>query len=252
MEPEQTVASGKAVDQGIGVASADKKNVTTEMGSCTVLDICDIERKVQIKQDELSEVPSNIGYEGPQSITVVSSTFVECQKFCMETEAVQSAWSHELASFDQIMATTVPPAKYDGSNDSTERPAFDLNESIELDEAVISTPTSSLSVILCTSASVPLTVSSTGLAMPIAVVARSKGPFIPPVNPVQSIGELGWKGSAATSAFRPAEPREITTIIQKLSDIHSQQLKPFVTPCHELLFDGILWATLRTNSLLIL
>jgi len=69
MEPEQTVASGKAVDQGIGVASADKKNVTTEMGSCTVLDICDIERKVQIKQDELSEVPSNIGYEGPQSIT---------------------------------------------------------------------------------------------------------------------------------------------------------------------------------------
>ena len=257
MEPEQTVASGKAVDQGIGVASADKKNVTTEMGSCTVLDICDIERKVQIKQDELSEVPSNIGYEGPQSITVVSSTFVECQKFCMETEAAQSAWSHELASSDQIMATAVPPTKYDGSNDSAERPAFDLNESIELDEAdqheaVISTPTSSLSVMLCTSAFVPLTVSSTGLAMPIAVVARSKGPFIPPVNPVQSIGELGWKGSAATSAFRPAEPREITTIIQKLSDIHSQQLKPFVTPCHELLFDGILWATLRTNSLLIL
>lgn len=190
MEPEQTMSSGEAADQGIGVTtSSDKKNVTTEMGSCTV----------------------------PQSITVVPSAFVEHQEFCLKTEAAQSAWSNELPSSDQIMATAVPPAKYDGSNDSAERPAFDLNESIELDEAAqydaaISTSASHLSVVPCTSASVPLTVSCTGLATPIAVVARSKGPFVPPINPVQSIAELGWKGSGATSAFRPAEPREITDL----------------------------------------
>lgn len=49
---------------------------------------------------------------------------------------------------------------------------------------------------------------------PIAVVAAAKGPFM-----LQSIscyrppmGELGWKGSAATSAFRPTQPR---TSLQK-------------------------------------
>lgn len=197
MEPEQTVASGEAAYQGIGVTTnSDKKNVTTEMGSCTV----------------------------PQSITVVSSTFVEHQEFCLKTEVAQSAWSDELHSSDQIMAMAVPPAKYDGSNDSADRPAFDLNESIELDEAgqydaAISTSASRLSVVPCTSASVPLTVSCTGLATPIAVVARSKGPFVPPINPVQSIGELGWKKSGATSAFRPAEPREITDLQHPVSKL---------------------------------
>ncbi|CAM6023457.1 unnamed protein product, partial [Sphagnum balticum] len=42
---------------------------------------------------------------------------------------------------------------------------------------------------------------------PIAVLAATKGAFIPPASPIRIKGELGWKGSAATSAFRPAEPR---------------------------------------------
>ncbi|CAK9196922.1 unnamed protein product, partial [Sphagnum troendelagicum] len=42
---------------------------------------------------------------------------------------------------------------------------------------------------------------------PIAVLAATKGAFIPPTSPMWIKGELGWKGSAATSAFRPAEPR---------------------------------------------
>ncbi|CAK9223495.1 unnamed protein product [Sphagnum troendelagicum] len=43
---------------------------------------------------------------------------------------------------------------------------------------------------------------------PIAVLAATKGAFIPPASPIRIKGELGWKGSAATSAFRPAEPRQ--------------------------------------------
>ena len=90
------------------------------------------------------------------------------------------------------MATTIPLTK-DGNNDSTEIPDFDLNESIELDEAgqheaVIPTPASSLSVMPCTSAYVSLFVSFDSLATPIAVVSKSKGPFISPVNTVQNIG----------------------------------------------------------------
>ncbi|PQQ02940.1 uncharacterized protein Pyn_11830 [Prunus yedoensis var. nudiflora] len=40
------------------------------------------------------------------------------------------------------------------------------------------------------------------------VPAAAKGPCIPPEDLLKSKGEVGWKGSAATSAFRPAEPRK--------------------------------------------
>ncbi|XP_010935092.1 uncharacterized protein [Elaeis guineensis] len=49
---------------------------------------------------------------------------------------------------------------------------------------------------------VPVNVSA-----PIAVVAAPKGSPGLPVTPLHFGGELGWKGSAATSAFRPASPR---------------------------------------------
>ncbi|XP_047316780.1 uncharacterized protein LOC124920349 isoform X2 [Impatiens glandulifera] len=42
----------------------------------------------------------------------------------------------------------------------------------------------------------------------ITVAAAAKGPFVYPDDLMKSKGEPGWKGSAATSAFRPAEPRK--------------------------------------------
>ncbi|KAA8540854.1 hypothetical protein F0562_024817 [Nyssa sinensis] len=50
---------------------------------------------------------------------------------------------------------------------------------------------------------------SSGLPASITVAAAAKGPFVPPEDLLRSKGELGWKGSAATSAFRPAEPRKV-------------------------------------------
>ncbi|VFQ95667.1 unnamed protein product [Cuscuta campestris] len=46
----------------------------------------------------------------------------------------------------------------------------------------------------------------------ITVAAPAKGPFVPPEELLRfkgERGEFGWKGSAATSAFRPAEPRRM-------------------------------------------
>ncbi|XP_057974615.1 uncharacterized protein LOC131162304 [Malania oleifera] len=40
-------------------------------------------------------------------------------------------------------------------------------------------------------------------SMPIIVVAKSGVPMSWPITPLQFEGELGWRGSAATSAFRP-------------------------------------------------
>lgn len=46
----------------------------------------------------------------------------------------------------------------------------------------------------------------------VAVVSASRAAAAPgvPATPLQFEGTLGWKGSAATSAFRPASPRRIT------------------------------------------
>ncbi|ONK69510.1 uncharacterized protein A4U43_C05F23690 [Asparagus officinalis] len=62
---------------------------------------------------------------------------------------------------------------------------------------------------------------SNGVPAPITVAAPAKGPFVPPENLLKSKGEPGWKGSAATSAFRPAEPRKILEMPLNTSDIHS-------------------------------
>lgn len=48
------------------------------------------------------------------------------------------------------------------------------------------------------------------VSTPVSVVSASRPATIPglPVAPLQFEGTLGWKGSAATSAFRPASPRK--------------------------------------------
>ncbi|KAH9776042.1 protein SUO [Citrus sinensis] len=57
----------------------------------------------------------------------------------------------------------------------------------------------------------PLPISSVTNSLPslITMTAAAKGPFVPLEDLLRSKGALGWKGSAATSAFRPAEPRKI-------------------------------------------
>jgi hypothetical protein len=87
---------------------------------------------------------------------------------------------------------------------------FDLNELG--DEGNHCEP--AISPVICSSANhlpslspfVPPVLS--GLPAPITVAAPAKGPFVPPENLLRVKPEAGWKGSAATSAFRPAEPRK--------------------------------------------
>ncbi|CAN6702665.1 unnamed protein product [Malus baccata var. baccata] len=90
---------------------------------------------------------------------------------------------------------------------------FDLNEGFPVDDG--SQPEFVKAGDPGTSSSVhfpcplPFQMSSMSGSFPasITVVAPAKGSFVPPENLMRSTGELGWKGSSTTSAFRPAEPR---------------------------------------------
>jgi hypothetical protein len=109
-------------------------------------------------------------------------------------------------------------------SNATAKLDFDLNEGIPGDDGHQSEPT--ISPVICSS-----TVHLTGLSpfvspitcglqsAPITVAAPAKGPFVPPENLLRAKPEIGWKGSAATSAFRPAEPRKILEMPGTTRDI---------------------------------
>ncbi|KAF8378322.1 hypothetical protein HHK36_029661 [Tetracentron sinense] len=102
---------------------------------------------------------------------------------------------------------------------------FDLNEGFPVDdgnqgEPVNSTAPGCLSAIhLPSTLPFPVSSMSGGLPASITVAAAAKGPFVPPENLLRIKGELGWKGSAATSAFRPAEPRKVLEMQLSATDI---------------------------------
>ncbi|KAI3713203.1 hypothetical protein L1987_71776 [Smallanthus sonchifolius] len=91
--------------------------------------------------------------------------------------------------------------------DRTVKLDFDLNEVLpnddviqcEVEKAAVHAPN-------------PFPSSSNNVCGLITVAAAAKGPFYPSESLSRGKPELGWKGSAATSAFRPAEPRKVDAL----------------------------------------
>lgn len=98
---------------------------------------------------------------------------------------------------------------------SSTKHGFDLNEGISSDEAnqgdIAVSPQLRSPHAISHSVLPPFTVSLMpgSSHIPVTIAAPAKGPFVSPENLFSSKGKLGWKGSAATSAFRPAEPRKV-------------------------------------------
>ncbi|PWA73893.1 bromo adjacent homology (BAH) domain, Transcription factor IIS [Artemisia annua] len=101
---------------------------------------------------------------------------------------------------------------------------FDLNEVLPSDDGIQEEVDCSIAL--------PSTSSAVNGNRPalITVAAAAKGPFYPSDNLLRGKSELGWKGSAATSAFRPAEPRKAVEGPLTTSDIPatSKQGRPFL------------------------
>ncbi|XP_042403839.1 uncharacterized protein LOC121993209 isoform X2 [Zingiber officinale] len=97
---------------------------------------------------------------------------------------------------------------------------LDLNEGIPVDEGnqgkpVISSTISASSVHMPCQSLFSISM-STNLPASVTVAAPAKGPFVPPEVLFKTKGQPGWKGSAATSAFRPAEPWKASNILDTL------------------------------------
>ncbi|XVE54924.1 hypothetical protein DITRI_Ditri03aG0120800 [Diplodiscus trichospermus] len=113
---------------------------------------------------------------------------------------------------EQTSTATDAPAA--GVADTDAKVEFDLNEGFIADEGKYGEPNNwtapgcSAPVQLISPLAFPVSSVSSSLPASITVAAAAKGPFVPPDDLLRTKGALGWKGSAATSAFRPAEPRK--------------------------------------------
>ncbi|XP_052182905.1 uncharacterized protein LOC127795336 [Diospyros lotus] len=119
----------------------------------------------------------------------------------------------KMASVEADETDESPSSPACGRSDTDRKLKFDLNEGFIADEGKRGESSNlaghGFSAPLCLVNPMPFPVSSASIGLPasITVAAAAKGPFVPLDDLLRNKGELGWRGSAATSAFRPAEPR---------------------------------------------
>ncbi|MCL7050753.1 hypothetical protein MKW94_000731 [Papaver nudicaule] len=109
-------------------------------------------------------------------------------------------------------------------SDTATKLDFDLNEGIPSDEGnqEDATPIPGDAPALNLPSTLQFSLPSMSCSLPasITVAAAAKGGFLPPIeNLSRSKGEIGWKGSAATSAFRRAEPRKVLEMSLCAADV---------------------------------
>ncbi|TKY57621.1 dentin sialophosphoprotein [Spatholobus suberectus] len=121
----------------------------------------------------------------------VSSRQSNSAEACSEEAGHMSISDNIEAGQDDLESSQVTEAARDpGGYSERSLCTFDLNEEVASDDMDVSV--------------------NAGSTMPIPVVSASKPAQTSglPTTPLQFEGTLGWKGSAATSAFRPASPRK--------------------------------------------
>ncbi|XP_077246074.1 uncharacterized protein LOC143885927 [Tasmannia lanceolata] len=160
-------------------SSSDKNSEHEIMQSGSPDSVEDEQGEAMMEHPNENELPTEQDFPDGGSAKVkrlkISNIDIESQ------DGMQDVDSSELAKF----------ARESTGNIEKERCDFDLND-VYAEE--IESPIPALNQ--------PITLST-----PIPVVAISKGAPGLPVTPLHFEGELGWRGSARTSAFRPASPR---------------------------------------------
>ncbi|KAL1318111.1 hypothetical protein AAHE18_15G182400 [Arachis hypogaea] len=135
-------------------------------------------------------------------------------------------------------ACSINPSVTVSGSDAAVRLDFDLNEGFPVDDVsqgdIVRQEEHVASSVVRNPSALPFPISSIsgGFHATITVASAAKRPLIPPENPLRSKGELGWKGSAATSAFRPAEPRKNveTSSTSDIPSVDSTALKQCRAP----------------------
>ncbi|KAG2678990.1 hypothetical protein I3760_11G029700 [Carya illinoinensis] len=170
------------------------------------------------------ESKDDLAQHGRPAPRIVSSALT-----VQETEQPESSWGPKWTGTEAEACTTTngntTSISVAGVSDMDSKVEFDLNEGFTIDDGKFGeqndSPAPGCSTSIRLVSPLPFSVSSVSIGLPasITITAAAKGPFVPPDDLLRSKGELGWKGSAATSAFRPAEPRKGPELSQGTASI---------------------------------
>ncbi|KAF3784715.1 hypothetical protein EJ110_NYTH21516 [Nymphaea thermarum] len=196
----------KEVEEEVGIyreascSSSSKMDMHGETIHPSTADSADIKRRSEVEREESCNECASLK-SSHSSMEVDLEMASENEQSCSEgEEAPQEASGTMPEDDDQIhdqeslQLTTVPQE----SIHEKIHLGFDLNEDVQMEEG--NCPEQSPGATACS-----FHVST--LPTPIAVVAASKGPVTGSASRLHFEGELGWRGTAATSAFRPAPSR---------------------------------------------
>ena len=180
--------------------------------------VANVNKEMKESKDSSSESNSHVKSEGVNSQQSEQSAKQSSKK------SSDGVCGKEDGKEDHVLSDEGSSLAAHTKSNATAKLDFDLNEGIPGDDGHQSEPT--ISPVVCSSAihltgHLPFTspITSGLQPAPITVAAPAKGPFVPPENLLRAKPEIGWKGSAATSAFRPAEPRKILEMPTATRDI---------------------------------
>ncbi|XP_068641238.1 uncharacterized protein [Aristolochia californica] len=222
---EDLVSSGsqKMIEEDCKPAQAELMETTSnsepngkEDAVNTTLDHAELNDQVGENKDDGPVENSFEKKEAPEPEELPSGPAQESEKCVKRAElnlpGAEADKTEECVSTAEVSST---PA---ASDTTATKLDFDLNEGFLSDDGnnqgdpVTSTAVPGRSSAVHLHSPLPFSatpISASGLSAPIPLAAAAKGAFVPPENLLKSKVELGWKGSAATSAFRLAEPRKI-------------------------------------------
>lgn len=175
---------GKEVEQEVVdnrkafCSSSSEKNSGSEISQpCSLESVEDEHDSLMVKTTENEMSMENDGRSYPN-------------KRCLQI-SVDNATESEHQMNDSVSPKSAAVTQETDGNNDKSRCDFDLNEDVYTEEIEH-----------------PVTVHQpNSVSAPIPVVATAKGTLVFPTAPLHFGGEMGWRGSAETSAFRPASPR---------------------------------------------
>ncbi|GFS35493.1 protein SUO [Actinidia rufa] len=159
---------------------SEKQNIDVSSSNLVKNEECVEKSKIKEVSDQCPDGSTN--HEEPSTISVQRTG--QGVKYSGKLCGIEACGTEECSS--SAIASSDPAT----GPDTAVQLDFDLNEGFPVDDGFQRELTKSFPA-------------------SITVASAAKGSFLPPENPLRSKGELGWKGSAATSAFRPAEPRKV-------------------------------------------
>ncbi|ESQ31627.1 hypothetical protein EUTSA_v10003516mg [Eutrema salsugineum] len=109
------------------------------------------------------------------------------------------------------VARDVPSVPASGGSEMDARVEFDLNEGFNGEDARNGNSNNFSGSLSLT----PSHLQSSRIPASITVAAAAKGAFVPRDDLLRNKATVGWRGSAATSAFRPAEPRKVQEVVPR-------------------------------------